>query len=178
MFASRAVAPKLFATPKTFQRNAVGQSLLGSSVSLRNEKGEKLDGNALFKGKKVVVVGIPGAFTPTCSTKHAPPYVQKADELKQKGVSDIYVVAVNDHHVMRAFGESLKNNGKISFLADSDASFAKTLGLDIDLSAPGLGHRSKRFSLIVNDGKIVQENVEPNPGQADVSTVENILKQL
>eukprot|EP01097_Dermamoeba_algensis_P001618 TRINITY_DN1606_c0_g1_i1.p1 TRINITY_DN1606_c0_g1~~TRINITY_DN1606_c0_g1_i1.p1 ORF type:complete len:172 (+),score=56.47 TRINITY_DN1606_c0_g1_i1:57-572(+) len=160
------------------KRFASGQSLLSNELTLRNIKGEKLTGSDLFKGKKVVVVGIPGAFTPTCSLKHVPSFVEKAGELKQKGINEIYCVAVNDHFVMKAFGENLKTEGKVTLLSDSDGSFTRTLGLEADLGAAGLGKRSKRYALVVNDGKIEQENVEPNPGQADITTAEAVLKKL
>ena len=131
----------------------------------------------LFKGKKVVLFAVPGAFTPTCSAKHLPGFVQNADKLKQKGIDAIACVAVNDAFVMEAWGKSQSTDGKVMMLADGSAHFAKALGLDLDLMDKGLGMRSQRYAMVVNDGKVEKLFVEA-PGKFEVSSAENVLSQL
>ncbi|CAN7598573.1 peroxiredoxin [Rhizobium sp. LjRoot30] len=132
----------------------------------------------LFKGKRVVLFAVPGAFTPTCSLNHLPGYLENRDAILAKGVDDIAVVAVNDWHVMGAWAQNSGGMGKIHFLADWDGAFTKALGLDVDLSAGGLGLRSKRYSMLVEDGVVKSLNVEENPGQATVSAAATMLEQL
>ena len=129
------------------------------------------------KGKKVAIFGLPGAFTPTCSAKHVPGYAQSQGELKGKGVSEIWCVAVNDAFVMAHWGKDQKALGKIRFLADGSAQWAKALGLDLDLNARGMGTRMQRFSMLVDDGVVKQINVEA-PGKFEVSDAATMLKQL
>ncbi len=131
-----------------------------------------------FAGKKVVLFGLPGAFTPTCSMNHVPGYVENRDALAAKGIDEIAVLSVNDHFVMAAWAKSTKAEGKIHFIADWDAAFVKALGLDKDLSAGGLGVRSTRFSMLVEDGVVKQVNIEDNPGQATVSSAAAMLASL
>ena len=138
----------------------------------------KIPSNDFFAGKRVVVFGVPGAFTPTCSLNHLPGYLENRDAILAKGVDDIAVVSVNDHHVMGAWAKASGGEGKIRFLADWDASFAKATGLDKDLSAGGLGVRSTRFSMLVEDGVVKFVNVEDNPGQATVSSAATMLEKL
>lgn len=132
----------------------------------------------LFKGKKVVLFAVPGAFTPTCSLNHLPGYIENRDAILSKGVDDIAVVAVNDWHVMGAWAQQSGGMGKIHFLADWDGAFTKSLGLEADLSAGGLGVRSKRYSMLVEDGVVKSLNVEETPGQATVSGAAAMLEQL
>jgi glutaredoxin/glutathione-dependent peroxiredoxin len=132
----------------------------------------------LFGGKKVVLFAVPGAFTPTCSLNHLPGYVENRDAILSRGVDDIAVVAVNDWHVMGAWAQQSGAMGKIHFLADFDASFTKAMGLEADLSAGGLGVRSKRYSMLVEDGVVKSLNVEESPGQATVSGAAAMLEQL
>ena len=132
----------------------------------------------VFKGKKVVLFGVPGAFTPTCSNNHLPGYLENHDAIVARGVDAIAVVAVNDHFVMDAWARATESNGKILFLADGNAAFVRAAGLDMDLSAGGLGTRSKRFSMIVEDGKVTALNVEDAPGQAVESGAAKLLEQL
>src|SRR4051795_658764 len=120
----------------------------------------------LFKGKKVVLFAVPGAFTPTCSNNHLPGYLENRDAILSRGVDKIAVVAVNDHHVMSAWARFTGAEGKIDFLADGNGEFVRALGLDMDLAAGGLGLRSKRFSMVVDDGKVTSLNIENAPGQA------------
>lgn len=138
----------------------------------------KISTDELFGGKKVVLFGLPGAFTPTCSMNHVPGYVENRDALIGKGVDEIAVVSVNDHFVMGAWAKSTNAAGKIRFLCDWDAAFVKALGLDKDLSAGGLGVRSTRFSMLVEDGAVKFVNVEDNPGQATVSSAAAMLEAL
>lgn len=132
----------------------------------------------LFSGKRVVLFAVPGAFTPTCSLNHLPGYLDNLDALKAKGVDEVAVVAVNDWHVMGAWAEYSGGMGKIHFLADWNGAFTKALGLDADLSGGGLGLRSKRYSMLVEDGVVKSLNVEDNPGQATVSAAATMLEQV
>lgn len=132
----------------------------------------------LFKGKKVVLFAVPGAFTPTCSLNHLPGYIENRDAILSKGVDDIAVVAVNDWHVMGAWAQQSGGMGKIHFLADWDGAFTKSLGLEADLSAGGLGVRSKRYSMLVEDGVVKSLSLEETPGQATVSGAAAMLEQL
>ncbi|MEM8749349.1 MAG: peroxiredoxin [Pseudomonadota bacterium] len=132
----------------------------------------------LCAGKKVVLFAVPGAFTPTCHANHLPGFVEHLDTIREKGVDTVAVVSVNDIFVMTAWAEASKAKGKIAFLSDNDAGFAKAIGMDIDLSAAGLGTRSKRYSMIVEDGTVTALNVEDNPGQADKSSAATLLGQL
>jgi glutaredoxin/glutathione-dependent peroxiredoxin len=132
----------------------------------------------LFAGKKVVLFAVPGAFTPTCSLNHLPGYVENRDAILARGVDDIAVVAVNDWHVMGAWAQQSGAMGTIHFLADFDASFTKAMGLEADLSAGGLGVRSKRYSMLVEDGVVKSLNIEESPGQATVSGAAAMLEQL
>jgi len=131
----------------------------------------------LFGGKKVVLFAVPGAFTPTCSAKHLPGFVNKADELKAKGVDTIACVSVNDVFVMNAWGKDQKADGKVLMLADGNGDFTKAMGLEMDGKGFGMGTRSQRYSVIVEDGVVKQLNVE-KPGAFEVSSAETALSQL
>jgi peroxiredoxin len=131
----------------------------------------------LFKGRKVVLVAVPGAFTPTCHRNHLPGYVQKLDEIKTRGVDSILVTSVNDVFVMDAWGKASGAEG-IELLADGNGDFAKALGLTMDGSGFGLGTRSQRYSMVVEDGVVKALNVEDTPSKADISGAENLLKDL
>jgi glutaredoxin/glutathione-dependent peroxiredoxin len=132
----------------------------------------------LFKGKKVVLFAVPGAFTPTCHKNHLPGFLTHADTIKGKGIDTIAVTGVNDVFVMDAWKQNTGAAGKIEFLADGSAAFAKAIGLDMDLSERGLGMRSKRYAMVVDDGVVKTLNIEESPGKADVSGAENLLKGL
>lgn len=132
----------------------------------------------IFKGKKVVLFAVPGAFTPTCTNNHLPGYLENRDAILARGVDEIAVVAVNDVHVMGAWAQHTGGTGKIRYLADGNGTFTKTLGLDMDLSAGGLGLRSKRYSMVVNDGVVKALNIEDSPGQAVTSGAAAILEHL
>ncbi|WP_419696260.1 peroxiredoxin [Mesorhizobium muleiense] len=131
----------------------------------------------IFSGKKVVLFAVPGAFTPTCSNNHLPGFLDNYDAILARGVDAIAVVAVNDVHVMGAWARFSGGEGKILYLADGNGDFVKSIGLDADLSGGGMGLRSKRFSMIVDDGKVAALNVETKPG-VDESGAAHILGQL
>ncbi|MFG1429600.1 peroxiredoxin [Xanthobacter sp. V2C-8] len=132
----------------------------------------------VFKGKRVVLFAVPGAFTPTCHRNHLPGYVANADAIKAKGVDAIAVVAVNDPFVMGAWENASGAAGKVLFLSDADASFATALGLSFDASAAGLGVRSRRYAMVVEDGVVKTLQVEDSPGKAELSTAEALLALL
>ncbi|HSW03609.1 peroxiredoxin [Aquabacterium sp.] len=127
-------------------------------------------------GKKIALFALPGAYTPTCSAKHVPGYVAKADELKAAGVDEIWCVSVNDAFVMGAWGRDQKTAGKVRMMADGSADFAKATGLTLDLTAKGMGLRSNRYSMLVVDGVVKSLNVEA-PGKFEVSDADTMLKQ-
>ena len=129
------------------------------------------------KGKKVVIFALPGAYTPTCSAKHVPSYVQNFDKLKAKGVNEIWCVAVNDAFVMAAWGRDQKASGKVRMLADGSAEYTRKLGMELDLTARGMGMRSQRYSMLVEDGVVKQVNLE-GPGKFEVSGAEPMLAKL
>ena len=131
----------------------------------------------LVKGKKVAVFAVPGAFTPTCSAKHVPSYVQNFDKLRAKGVDEIWCIAVNDAFVMGAWGRDQKAGGKVRMLADGSATYTKQLGLDLDLVGRGMGVRSQRYSMLVDNGVVKALHVEA-PGKFEVSNAETMLKDL
>jgi peroxiredoxin len=131
----------------------------------------------LFKGKKVVLFSVPGAFTPTCDAKHLPGFVQLADQLRAKGVDVIACMAVNDVFVMNAWGKASGVADKVMMLADGNGDYAKALGLELDARGFGMGLRGQRFALVIEDGVVKHANVEA-PGQFKVSAAEHVLSQL
>jgi len=132
----------------------------------------------LFKGKKVVLFAVPGAFTPTCNNNHLPGFLKNADAIKAKGVDEIVVTGVNDVFVMEAWKKSAGATGKIEFLADGSGNWAKAMGLTVDLTERGLGVRSQRYAMLVEDGVVKKLNVEDAPGKAEISGADNLLKSL
>ncbi|AYC99920.1 peroxiredoxin [Neorhizobium sp. NCHU2750] len=158
---------------------AVGDTLPEAKFKEKTADGPvEITTGELFANKKVVLFAVPGAFTPTCTLNHLPGYIENRDALLAKGVDDIAVVAVNDWHVMGAWAQQSGAMGKIHFLADWDGAFTKAVGLDIDLSAGGLGLRSKRYSMLVENGVVKSLNIEESPGQATVSAADAMLQQL
>lgn len=131
----------------------------------------------LVKGKKIAIFGLPGAFTPTCSAQHVPGYVKHAADLKAKGVDEIWCVSVNDAFVMGAWGREQKSTGIVRMMADGNGAFSKALGLDADYSKFGMGTRSQRYSMLVDNGVVKQLNIEA-PGKFEVSNAETLLGQL
>jgi len=128
-------------------------------------------------GKTVVIVGLPGAFTPTCSARHMPPYIERIGELRKAGVDEVWCVSVNDAFVMGAWGRELHSAGAVRMMADGSAEFVKKLGLQLDLTDRGMGVRSSRYSMLVVDGVVKQLNVE-GAGKFEVSNVETMLGQV
>jgi len=131
----------------------------------------------MVSGKKIAVFGLPGAFTPTCSAQHVPGYVRNADALKAKGIDEIWCVSVNDAFVMGAWGRDQKAGGKVRMMADGSAEFARVLGLELDLTARGMGVRCQRFSMVLDNGVVSQLNIEA-PGKFEVSSAEAMLAKL
>ena len=129
------------------------------------------------RGKRIVIFGLPGSYTPTCSAQHVPGYLQNLDALKQKGVDEVWCVSVNDGYVMAAWGREQKALGKIRFLGDGSAEFAKKLGLEKDLTSAGMGMRMQRFSLLVDNGVVKSVKVEA-PGKFEVSDAKTMLATL
>jgi peroxiredoxin len=157
---------------------SIGEKLPEATFKTLTPDGAKdLTTADVFAGKRVVLFGVPGAFTPTCSSNHLPGYLENHDAILAKGVDTIAVVAVNDHHVMGAWARFTGGEGKLLYLADGNGAFAKAVGLDGDMSAFGMGLRSKRFSMIADDGKVTALNVETKPGVSE-SGAAKILEQL
>ncbi len=134
------------------------------------------DVQKITAGKKIAIFALPGAFTPTCSAKHVPGFVEQADAFKSAGVDEIWCVSVNDAFVMGAWGRDLKTGGKVRMMADGSANFAIATGLTLDLTARGMGVRSNRYSMLVVDGVVKALNVE-GPGKFEVSDAGTLLKQ-
>jgi peroxiredoxin len=129
------------------------------------------------RGKRVVIFGLPGAYTPTCSAKHVPGYLQQLGALKARKVDEVWCVAVNDGYVMAAWGREQQALGKLRMLGDGSGELARKLGLEVDLAGGGMGLRMKRFSMLLDDGVVKQLNVEA-PGKFEVSDAETMLRQL
>ncbi|TYI81232.1 hypothetical protein E1A91_D05G140200v1 [Gossypium mustelinum] len=157
----------------------VGDTIPDGTVSYADEAHQILNVSvhSLAAAKQVILCGVPGAFTPTCSLKHVPGFIEKAEELKSKGISEIIVISVNDPYVMRAWGKSYPENKHVKFLSDSSGAYVKTLGLELDVSDRGFGIRSQRFALLLDDLKVKVANVESD-GQFKVSSAEDMLKAL
>ena len=154
-----------------------GDRIPAATFTVMSETGPKpLTTDELFGGKKVVLFSVPGAFTPTCSAKHLPGFVDHADNILSRGVDTIACVAVNDVFVMNAWGKSAKAS-KILMLADGNGEFAQAVGLPLDASAYGMGQRSQRFALIAEDGVVSQLFVE-SPGEFKVSSAEHVFSAL
>jgi glutaredoxin/glutathione-dependent peroxiredoxin len=157
----------------------VGDRLPSATFTVMTADGPKpKTTDEIFKGKKVVLFAVPGAFTPTCHKNHLPGFLQNADAIKSKGIQSIAVTGVNDVFVMEAWKKSTDPGNKIEFLADGSGDFAKAIDLTVDLIARGLGVRSQRYSMLVEDGVVKKLNVEDSPGKADISGADNLLKQL
>src|SRR5215212_11982812 len=155
----------------------VGDRLPDVPLAIATAEGPKpTTSSEYFAGKRVALFAVPGAFTPTCSARHLPSYVDKAQELKGKGVDEIACISVNDPFVMAAWGER-DGSSDITMLADGNGAFADALGLGMDGTKFGMGQRSQRFSMIVNDGIVEQLNVEA-PGEYRASSAEHLLDQL
>jgi peroxiredoxin len=154
----------------------VGERIPNATLNFIQDGVQAVNTDEIFKGKKVVLFSVPGAFTPTCSAKHLPGYVEKAAEFQQRGI-DVACVSVNDAFVMKAWAKDQNVPEGIKMLADGNGAFAKALGLEMDASAFGMGLRSKRFALYAEDGVVKKLNVEA-PGEFKVSSAEAILETI
>ncbi len=157
---------------------APGQRIPAFTFKVKTAEGSKdMTTEDIFGGKTVVLVGVPGAFTPTCSMNHVPGFIENFEALLRKGVDTVAVVSVNDQHVMEAWARATGGAGKLLFLADGNADFTRSVGLDFDLAAGGMGVRSRRYSMLVKDGVVVSLNVEQKSG-VDVSGAAHMLDEL
>lgn len=157
---------------------SVGEKLPDATFKTMTPDGARdLTTADIFSGKKVVLFGVPGAFTPTCNNNHLPGYLENRDAILARGVDTIAVIATNDHHVMGAWARFTGGEGKILFLADGNADFARKTGLEADMSGGGMGSRIRRFSMIVDDGRVTALNVESKPGVNETGAA-TILDQL
>ena len=138
---------------------------------------EDVNTDSLFKGKRVAVFAVPGAFTPTCSAQHLPGFVRNADALRAKGIDEIVCLSVNDAFVMDAWGKAHNASGKVKMVADGNAQLTQALGFELDASGAGMGTRSRRYSMIVDDGEVKVLNVEA-AGAFEFSSAEHLLSQL
>jgi glutaredoxin/glutathione-dependent peroxiredoxin len=155
-----------------------GERMPSGTLKTMTKDGPKdVSTDDLFKGKKVVLFSVPGAFTPTCDAKHLPGFVQLADQVRAKGVDTIACMAVNDVFVMNAWGKASGCGDKVLMLADGNGDYSKALGLELDASGFGMGTRGQRFSIVVDNGVARHVNIEA-PGQFKVSSAEHVLGQL
>jgi glutaredoxin/glutathione-dependent peroxiredoxin len=156
----------------------VGDKIPAAKLKQMTPEGMKdVDTGEFFKGKKVVLFAVPGAFTPTCSAKHLPGFVEKAGEIRAKGVDVVACLSVNDAFVMNAWGKDQKAEGKVTMLGDGNGDFTRAVGLEMDGSGYGLGKRSQRYAMVVQDGVVKTLNVE-KPGSFEVSSADAVLKAL
>ncbi|KAH9459266.1 hypothetical protein Pst134EA_019420 [Puccinia striiformis f. sp. tritici] len=144
-------------------------TVCGNAIDLKSDQ---------WKGKKIVLFGVPGAFTKTCSANHLPAYIKKADELKSKGISGIYCIASNDAFVMSGWGRLLGSNEHVEMISDSTLKWLEEAGLTVDLTAHGLGKRGTRFALVIDDLKVTYVGIEESPGSVSVSGVDAVLPKL
>lgn len=158
---------------------AKGDSLPEATFRVMDDEGIKnLSTKDVFAGKKVVLFAVPGAFTPTCHLKHLPGFIDNAEAFKNKGIDAVACVAVNDPFVLGAWAEMSGGKGKVLFLSDGNAEFTNKIGMDFDGSGIGLGTRSKRYAMLVDDGVVKVLHTEDSPGVADVSTAESMLAEI
>jgi peroxiredoxin len=157
----------------------LGDRIPDFNFTVMTPEGPKPRGSdTIFKGRKVVLFAVPGAFTPTCSLNHLPGFRDKAGDIISKGIDEIAVTSVNDVFVMDAWAKASDSKDKISFLADANGDFVKAIGLPLDLGGLGLGTRSQRYSMLIEDGIVKVLNIEPEAGKAEVSGAEALLKQI
>ena len=157
----------------------VGDKLPSTTFRVMTSEGPKpKTTDDVFKGKKVALFAVPGAFTPTCSNLHMPSFINNLDAFKKKGVDTVAVTAVNDAFVMKKWAEATGGDGKIEFLADGSAEFTKGVDMVLDATAGGLGIRSKRYSMLVDDGVVKTVNVEEAPGKCELTNGQTLLSQI
>ena len=156
----------------------VGDHIPSAKLRHMTAEGPKeISTDDIFKGKKVVLFAVPGAFTPTCSAKHLPGFISNAEALKKKGVDAVACISVNDPFVMDAWGKDQKAEGKITMLADGNGDLARALGLEMDGSGFGMGKRSQRYAMVVDNGVVKTLNVEP-PGAFEISSADHMVALL
>lgn len=157
----------------------VGDRIPEATLRRKGEQGiEEVQTSELFGGKTVAFIGVPGAYTPTCSQRHLPGFVEKVNEFRRKGVDEIACMAVNDPFVMQVWGESQDIGDKVTLVSDGNAELTKAMGLDFDGSGAGLGTRCKRFAMLVEDGKVKSLHVEDSPGSVEVTNADKLLADL
>jgi peroxiredoxin len=157
----------------------VGDKLPNTTFRVMTAEGPKpRTTDEVFKGKKVALFAVPGAFTPTCSNLHMPSFLNNIDAFKAKGIDTVAVTAVNDAFVMKAWADKTGGDGKMDFLADGSAEFAKGIDMTLDASGNGLGIRSKRYSMLVEDGVVKQFNIEEAPGKCELTNGQTLLGQI
>ena len=149
----------------------------GTLVCMNRDGPKEFDVTELFEGKKIVLFSVPGAFTPTCSKKHLPGYIGNFKAIKQKGIDAVACLAVNDIHVMHAWGKSVGADDSVLMLADGNCTYTTALGMELDLFGANMGRRGKRFSALIDDGIVTLLNIEP-PREFGISSAEALLKQL
>ena len=158
---------------------AVGERVPDVELTLATADGpQPVTTGALFAGRKVVMFGVPGAFTGVCSNNHLPGYLEHLEAIKAKGVADVVVISVNDPFVMKAWATQTRGLGHLTFLCDGACVFTRAVGLDLDMTSRGFGVRSKRYSMVVDDGVVTSLNVEETPGTAEVSGAVHMLELL
>ena len=157
----------------------IGEPLPKASFTVMTRDGPAVRSTEeIFKGKKIVLFGVAGAFTPVCDKNHLPGFLINLSGFKARGIDDVAVTSVNDVFVMDAWAKSTGAEGKIVFLADGNGDFARALGLALDLTARGLGIRSQRYAMIADDGVVRKLNVEETPGKAEASSASALLKEF
>lgn len=158
---------------------AVGDRLPAATLRVLTADGiDETTTDALFSGKTVALFAVPGAYTPTCHAQHVPGFLANLDALRAKGVDTVACLAVNDPFVLKAWAKDTGGEGKITFISDGNADFTKAIGMDLDVTAVGLGIRSKRYAMIVEDGVVKVLNIEDVPSSAEISSAENLLAAL
>jgi peroxiredoxin len=156
-----------------------GDKLPDATLRRMTEKGpEAVKTTDFFKGRKVVVFAVPGAFTPTCHNDHLPSYTKNAATFKTKGVAEVACIAINDPFVLAAWAKSVPGADKVTFLSDGNGEFTKAIGMTFDGSGFGLGTRSRRYAMVVEDGRVKSIDVEENPGACSISSGPSILKKI
>lgn len=157
----------------------VGDKIPSATLRRMNDSGiEEVQTSDYFAGRKIAMIGVPGAFTPTCSQQHLPGYIEKSADFKSKGVDEIACLSVNDPFVMQEWGKASSAEGKVTLLADGNGEFTKAMGLEFDGSGAGLGTRSKRFAMIVEDGVVKSLHVEDSPGALQVTGAEKLIEEV
>ncbi len=158
---------------------SVGDKIPSATLTTMTDEGpQPVNADDFFAGRKVVMFAVPGAFTPTCHNQHLPGFVRNLDAIKAKGVDTIACLSVNDVFVMDAWAKAAGATGAVTFLADGNADFTKAMGLDLDASGFGMGTRSQRYAMVIDDGVVQALSIEPQAGQADVSGADAIMDSL